>query len=98
MINLKIGYFLKTKLVNKDFYLFSRLSSWKKKQFVLKVLGMNLFTQYQMRDVYETLGINTNMLQQWMRQVSIVYRRCHEKTSKSNYVFFTLLHKWVDRG
>ncbi len=26
-------------------------------------------------------------------------RRCHEKTSYvSNYAFFTLLHKWVDRG
>ncbi len=27
------------------------------------------------------------------------YRRRHEKTSYVlNYVFFTLLHKWVDRG
>ncbi len=26
------------------------------------------------------------------------YRRCHEKTSYvSNYAFFTLMHKWVDR-
>ncbi len=26
------------------------------------------------------------------------YRRCHEKTSYvSNYAFFTLLHKWIDR-
>ncbi len=27
------------------------------------------------------------------------YRRCHEKTSYVlNYAFFTLMHKWVDRG
>ncbi len=26
-------------------------------------------------------------------------RRCHEKTSYvSNYVFFTLLYEWVDKG
>ncbi len=28
-----------------------------------------------------------------------IFRRCHEKTSYvSNYAFFTLLYKWVDRG
>ncbi len=27
------------------------------------------------------------------------YHRCHKKTSYvSNYAFFILLHKWVDRG
>ncbi len=28
-----------------------------------------------------------------------IYGRCHEKTfCVPNYVFFTLLHEWVDRG
>ncbi len=28
-----------------------------------------------------------------------MYRCCHEKTSYvSNYAFFTLMHKWVDKG
>ncbi len=32
-------------------------------------------------------------------KIIILYRRCHEKTSyMSNYVFFTLLHEWNDRG
>ncbi len=31
--------------------------------------------------------------------IKVRYRRCYKKTSYvSNYAFFTLLHKWVDRG
>ncbi len=34
-----------------------------------------------------------------LRCVQGTYRRCHEKNSNvSNYVFFTLLHEWVDKG
>ncbi len=34
-----------------------------------------------------------------MKEFNPPYRRCHEKTSYvSNYEFFTLLHKWGDRG
>ncbi len=29
----------------------------------------------------------------------LLYRYCHEKTSyMSNYAFFILMHKWIDRG
>ncbi len=35
----------------------------------------------------------------WVLYLVFLYRRCHEKISYvSNYAFFTLLHKWVDRG
>ncbi len=59
-------------------------------------------TRKKLSYCFESLKILSCKVSQISKRSSIgnlIYRRCHEKTSYvSNYVFFTLLHKWVDRG
>ncbi len=54
--------------------------------------------------IIEKVGIPKTIMQRILHDnlkkwKSAPYRRRHEKTSYvSNYAFFTLLHKWIDRG
>ncbi len=63
---------------------------------IFGVCGSHFCTRF--RHNLKTVGCTGSATSPLCFSPNFTYRRCHEKTSYvSNYAFFTLMHKWVDR-
>ncbi len=59
---------------------------------------MNKIYLFTLSSLSKAIHLTFSFLKYYLLAAEHAYRRCHEKTSYvSNYAFFTLLHKWVDR-